>query len=234
MATATDDYRLLIGGEWVPGSGGAYGIVNPATEETFAEAPEATAADAEAAAAAARDALPGWKRTSPEERANLIQALADEIRKRNDTLLPLIMAETGATLAVGSALQVPQAVARFERYARGALQDISVPLPAVGHADDAARGGGPHRWCGEAPARRRRRVHRAVQLPAHEHGRQGRARARDRQHHRHEAPAPGSAGDSSSSRRSARRSASRRVSSTSSPGPGPRWARRSSTHATST
>ena len=50
------------------------------------------------------------------------------------------MAETGATLAVGSALQVPQAVARFERYAKGALQDISVPLAAVGDADDAARG----------------------------------------------------------------------------------------------
>jgi acyl-CoA reductase-like NAD-dependent aldehyde dehydrogenase len=116
--------------------------VNPATEETFAEAPEATAADAEAAAQAARDALPGWKRTSPQERANLIQALADEIRKRNDALLPLIMAETGATLSVGSALQVPQAVARFERYAKGALQDISVPLaPSVMPTTPLAPGG---------------------------------------------------------------------------------------------
>jgi acyl-CoA reductase-like NAD-dependent aldehyde dehydrogenase len=142
MATATDDYRLLIGGEWVPGSAGTYGIVNPATEELFAEAPEATAADAEAAAQAARDALPGWKRTSPETRANLIRALADEIRKRNDALLPLIMAETGATLSVGSALQVPQAVNRFERYARGALQDISVPLqPSVMPTTPLAAGG---------------------------------------------------------------------------------------------
>jgi acyl-CoA reductase-like NAD-dependent aldehyde dehydrogenase len=58
-----------------------------------------------------------------------LHALADEIRKRNDDLLPLIMAETGATLKVGSALQVPQAVARFERYARGALEDLSIPLP---------------------------------------------------------------------------------------------------------
>jgi acyl-CoA reductase-like NAD-dependent aldehyde dehydrogenase len=142
MATATDDYQLLIGGEWVSGSAGTYGIVNPATEETFAEAPEATAADAEAAAQAARDALPAWKKTSPETRANLIQALADEIRKRNDALLPLIMAETGATLSVGSALQVPQAVNRFERYARGALQDISVPLaPSVMPTTPLAPGG---------------------------------------------------------------------------------------------
>jgi acyl-CoA reductase-like NAD-dependent aldehyde dehydrogenase len=123
------DYKLLIGGEWVPGSGGGYDIVNPATEEVINSAPEASAADAEAAAQAARDALPAWKRTKPEERANLLVALADEIRKRSDDLLPLIMAETGATLKVGSALQVPQAVARFERYAKGAMQDISVALP---------------------------------------------------------------------------------------------------------
>jgi acyl-CoA reductase-like NAD-dependent aldehyde dehydrogenase len=130
MASLTGKpYGLLIGGEWVPGSSGTYGIVNPATEQTIDEAPEASIADAEAAAQAARDALPGWKRTSPQERANLLLALAEETRKRSGDLLPLIMAETGATLKVGSALQVPQAVARFERYAKGALQDISIALP---------------------------------------------------------------------------------------------------------
>jgi acyl-CoA reductase-like NAD-dependent aldehyde dehydrogenase len=129
MASATKQYRLLIGGEWVDGADGSYPIVNPATEEVVGEAPEASAKDAEAAAAAAHDALPAWKRTTPEERANLLSALAVEIKQRSDDLLPLIMAETGATLSVGSALQVPQAVARFERYARGALQDIDIALP---------------------------------------------------------------------------------------------------------
>ena len=128
-ATATKPYRLLIGGEWAQGSAGTYDVVNPATEAVVGVAPEASAADADAAARAARDALPGWKRTSPETRARLLSALADAIRQRNDDLLPLIMAETGATMKVGSALQVPQAVARFERYARGALEDLSIPLP---------------------------------------------------------------------------------------------------------
>jgi len=126
---ATKDYRLLIGDDWVPGSAGSYEVVNPATETVIDRAPEASAADADAAAQAARDALPAWKQTRPEDRASLLQALADEIRKRSDDLLPLIMSETGATLKVGSALQVPQAVARFERYARGALEDLSIPLP---------------------------------------------------------------------------------------------------------
>ncbi len=128
-ATATKPYRLLIGGEWTTGSAGTYDVVNPATEAVVGTAPEASGADAEAAAQAARDALPAWRRTPPERRAELLSALAGAIRARNDDLLPLIMAETGATLKVGSALQVPQAVARFERYARGALEDISIPLP---------------------------------------------------------------------------------------------------------
>jgi acyl-CoA reductase-like NAD-dependent aldehyde dehydrogenase len=131
VTTTTSDTgdRLLIGGEWVPAAAGTYGIVNPATEQVFAEAPNGSVADAEAAAAAAREALPGWRRTSPEDRANLLQALADRVRAIQDDLLPTIIAETGATLSVGSALQVPQAVARFERYAKGAVTDLSIPLP---------------------------------------------------------------------------------------------------------
>ena len=52
------------------------------------------------------------------------------------------MAETGATLKVGSSLQVPQAVARFERYAKGALQDINVALaPSIMPTTPLAAGG---------------------------------------------------------------------------------------------
>lgn len=135
-------YQLLIGGEWVDGSDGSYGIVNPATEDTIDEAPEASAADAEAAAQAARDASPAWKRTKPEERAELLSKLGQAIQAKSADLLPLIMAETGATLKVGSALQVPQAVARFDRYAKGAMQDISIPLaPSIMPTTPLAPGG---------------------------------------------------------------------------------------------
>ncbi len=122
-------YANLVGGEWVPGGAGTYAVVNPATEEVVAEAPEADAADATAAAAAARAALPAWKRTAPAERARLLHALADAFEARSDALLPLVMAETGATLAVGSAMQVPQAANRFRTYADLALRDHSIPLP---------------------------------------------------------------------------------------------------------
>jgi len=138
----TTEYRNHIGGEWVAGSEGVYPVVNPATEAVVAEAPEAGVAEAHAAAAAARAAAPAWKRTPPEERAALLQRLADGIREREDELLPLIMAETGATLAVGSAMQVPQAANRFEYYAHLATHDQSVALPptVVGSSPLAAGG----------------------------------------------------------------------------------------------
>jgi len=135
-------WQLLIGGEWVDGSSGTYDIVNPATEEVVGEAPEASVADVEAAIAAAREAFPRWSRTPPEERARLLQAVADRVGERREELLPLIIAETGATLSVGSTLQVPMVASRFTRYARGALQDLSVPLPpAVAPATPLAPGG---------------------------------------------------------------------------------------------
>lgn len=135
MATATDagsrsgDYRLLIGSDWVPGSAGTYDIVNPATEEVVGQAPEGTADDARAAAAAAKDAFESWSQTSPKERAQLMSAAAQRIAERSDDLIPLVIAETGCTATVGKQMQVPVAASRFERYARGALEPSVIPLP---------------------------------------------------------------------------------------------------------
>src|SRR5207245_11242773 len=66
----------------------------------------------------------------------------DRVREEAPQLLPLIIAETGATVSVGSALQVPMCANRFDRYAKGALQDLSVPIaPGVMEATPLAPGG---------------------------------------------------------------------------------------------
>ena len=54
--------QLFIGGKWVEASGGTYDVVNPATEEVVGTAPNATVADAEAAAAAAKRHGPPGRR----------------------------------------------------------------------------------------------------------------------------------------------------------------------------
>jgi acyl-CoA reductase-like NAD-dependent aldehyde dehydrogenase len=121
--------QLLIGGKWVDASGDAYEVINPATEEVVGTAPQATVADAEAAAAAARDALPGWAATDPENRLALMAKAAQAIRAKAAELLPLVIAETGATAAVGSRMQVPVAADRFDRYSRDLRQVASRALP---------------------------------------------------------------------------------------------------------
>jgi phenylacetaldehyde dehydrogenase len=137
-----DDYRLLIGGEWVAGDDGSYPIVNPATEEVVAEAPEASADQARAAASAASHAFESWSQTSPQERARLLQAAADAVKSRAKELVPLVIAETGCTTNVGRTMQVPMVSTRLERYAVGALEPSVLPLaPQEVQATALAPGG---------------------------------------------------------------------------------------------
>jgi len=126
--SADTEYKLLIGGEWVAAGDGTYPIVNPATEEVVGHAPNASAADAEAAASAAADAFPAWSRTTPAERAALITKAADLLDQRYQDLVPLVQAETGATLRVTKQMQVPMAAVRFRRYAKGIEQELTIPI----------------------------------------------------------------------------------------------------------
>ncbi|HMQ24837.1 MAG TPA: aldehyde dehydrogenase family protein, partial [Acidimicrobiales bacterium] len=133
---------LLIGGSWVEGGGAGYEVVNPATEAVVGVAPESTPDDARAAAAAAAEAFPAWSRTTPEERAALLDKVADLLEARLSELVPLVQAETGATLAVTTSLQIPQAVTRFRRYAKGALEPTRIALPPGQQAATPLAAGG--------------------------------------------------------------------------------------------
>ena len=133
---------MLIGGDLVAGEGGAYDIVNPATETAVGRAPEASTAQVEAAAAAAADAFGPWSRTKPEERAALLDRAADLMSDRVADLVPLVQAETGATLRVTETMQVPTCVDRLRRYARGALESSVIPLPPGETATTALAAGG--------------------------------------------------------------------------------------------
>jgi acyl-CoA reductase-like NAD-dependent aldehyde dehydrogenase len=119
-----------------------YAIVNPATEQVVGEAPEDSVEQVEAAAAAAAEAFPAWSRTSPQERAALLDRAGDIIRDHMDELIPLVQAETGATLRVTKTMQVPTCVERFRRYARGAAEPNVIPLPPSEMPSTALASGG--------------------------------------------------------------------------------------------
>ena len=122
-------FRLFIGGDWVEPAGGGYAVVNPATEQVVAEAPEAAPDQVTDAVAAARAAFPSWSRRPAAERAELLTKLADAFERRIPDIAPLVQAETGATMRVAKTLQVGQCAIRFRRYAELAMQDHDIALP---------------------------------------------------------------------------------------------------------
>jgi acyl-CoA reductase-like NAD-dependent aldehyde dehydrogenase len=131
---------VLIGGEWIEAGNGAYDVINPATEKLVGYAPECSRANAEDAAAAARAAFDSWSRTTQDERAAILSRAADLLMARNDELVPLVQAETGATIRVASTMQVPICAARFRRYAQ--IEPNQIPLPPFQAPSTALAAGG--------------------------------------------------------------------------------------------
>ena len=111
--------------------------------------------------ASAQQAFKSWSRTTPEHRAEILDRVADLLVKHGEEIIPLLQAETGATMRVASTMQVPVAVDRFRRYARDAMLSDTIPLPP--HADERDRAGSRRadRRRGGAPAGRCRRLHHA-------------------------------------------------------------------------
>ena len=134
--------QVCIGGVWSDGADGSYPIINPATEEVVGHAPQCSVEQSIAATEAAAEAFDSWSRTTPEFRANLLERAADLYDSRKDEFVPLVQAETGATMRVAKTMQVPQVSARFRRYARGAMESPLTSLePQVMPTTALAPGG---------------------------------------------------------------------------------------------
>ncbi len=91
---APQTFRLYIDGAWTSATGGAtYDVVNPATEEVIARAPNATPADMQRAITAARRAFDDgpWRRTTPKDRAKVLRTLIDALEKRKEEIRQLLI-----------------------------------------------------------------------------------------------------------------------------------------------
>lgn len=143
----TEGYSLLIGGERVAAPDG-YEVINPSTEAVVGVAPNASVEQAQAACAAARDAFDSWSRTPMAERCAVLDRIADVLDAHRDELVPLVQAETGATMRVAKTMQVPQAAARFRRYAQVESNLVALPpavMPTTALAPGGIIGGVEHR-----------------------------------------------------------------------------------------
>jgi malonate-semialdehyde dehydrogenase (acetylating) / methylmalonate-semialdehyde dehydrogenase len=92
--------KLLIGGEFVESKSNEWrDVVNPATQEVLARVPFATAAELDAAVAAARDAFKTWRKTPIGARARIFLKYQQLIREHMKELAAILTAEQGKTLA---------------------------------------------------------------------------------------------------------------------------------------
>ncbi|WP_305094345.1 aldehyde dehydrogenase [Prescottella sp. R16] len=106
----TDSSALLIDGKLVPGSGGMFEVIDPATEHRIGYAAEGTETDMDTAIAAARRAFDdtGWSRDHA-FRARCLRQLRDALRSHLEELREITIAEAGAPrlLTAGPQLEGP-------------------------------------------------------------------------------------------------------------------------------
>ncbi len=88
------DYAMLIGGQLYNGSS-RFDVLNPATEQVIASAPDAAQTDLDRAIAAARAAFPGWAATPIAERKAALNAMGQAIMANADAFKRLLTAEQG-------------------------------------------------------------------------------------------------------------------------------------------
>jgi len=106
--------KFYINGQWVAPSGsGTIDVINSTTEEVMGRVPEGTADDINAAVAAAKAAFASWSTTPVAERAQCLQAIADQLKTRQSEIANIISEEVGMPLPLATAVQagLPIAVA---------------------------------------------------------------------------------------------------------------------------
>jgi acyl-CoA reductase-like NAD-dependent aldehyde dehydrogenase len=111
--------KLYINGAWAaPGSSETIDVIDSVTEEVMATIPAATAADVDAAVAAAKAAFPGWSATPVEERAKYLTRIGDSLGARMDEIATTISKETGMAKWLSQIVQVGLPINSFNAAAK--------------------------------------------------------------------------------------------------------------------
>jgi aldehyde dehydrogenase (NAD+) len=98
--------KFYIDGAWVePSTHARRAVVDPCTEEAFAEVAMGTPADADRAVAAAKRAFVPFSQTTPSERLRLIRRILEVFLERHDEMGNIISRELGAPRAMAHAWQ---------------------------------------------------------------------------------------------------------------------------------
>jgi len=109
-------------------------VVNPATEKTIREVPEATEEDADRSVEAAGRAFPAWRAVSPGDRARLLRRLASTVEEHGEELARLETHNVGKPIA-DSRGEVQMVADVFHFYAGAVDKHYGETIPVAGGVD---------------------------------------------------------------------------------------------------
>ncbi|MFN3240960.1 MAG: aldehyde dehydrogenase family protein [Planctomycetota bacterium] len=109
-----DRYGLFVGGAFVrPKSGRYFATDNPATEQTLSRVAQANDKDVDLAVQAAKQALPGWRRLSGDDRARYLYRIARVLQERAREFAVLETLDNGKPIKETRDVDVPLAAQHF-------------------------------------------------------------------------------------------------------------------------
>ena len=120
--TLQNKYQLYINGEWKDASDGAtIKSYNPANGELLAEIADASNSDVDEAIASAREAFKTWGKTTPAERAAVLNKIADIIDENAEFLATVETMDNGKPIRETTGADIPLAADHF-RYFAGVIR----------------------------------------------------------------------------------------------------------------
>jgi acyl-CoA reductase-like NAD-dependent aldehyde dehydrogenase len=120
------DTRHWIGGDWA-GSASTFIDSSPIDGVVLAEVARGGPAEVSAAVAAARQAFPSWARTSRDQRAAVLHAIADGVEKRLEDLAAVETSDNGALIRSHRRGVMPRVAHNFRFFADWLTDSLDHP-----------------------------------------------------------------------------------------------------------
>ena len=111
--------QIYINGKWLDSNSNlTIPVLNPTTGETLANIPAGNLIDANMAVDAAYQAFPAWSKNTSNERADLIDRVAELLLAKSDLFAEIITSEVGMPLKLSKMIQVGNAIGSWKHYAQ--------------------------------------------------------------------------------------------------------------------
>lgn len=111
-------YQMYIDGKWSDScTGKTLDVYNPSTGNVMTTIPDAGKEDVDQAVAAARSAFSSWKKTSPGERAEILNKIADIIDENMEKLAMIETLDNGKAIRECRGMDIPLSSDHFRYFA---------------------------------------------------------------------------------------------------------------------